>query len=66
MLLLHVCKLDTVSSDRDNTVAIVGGVLGAVTVLAIMVVMIVVALLVRNHGGLVLTGMKNKYVKALL
>ena len=53
------------SSDGDNTAAIVGGVLGAVTVLAIMAVMIVVVLLLRNRGGSHLTGMKNKYVKAL-
>ena len=69
MLLLHVCKLDIVSSggsDGDYTAAIVGVVLGAVTVLAIMAVMIVVVLLVRNHGGWHLTEMKNKYVKALL
>ena len=66
---LHVCKLDIVSSggsDGDNTAAIVGGGLGAVTVLAIMAVMIVVVLLVRNCGVSHLTGMKNKYVKALL
>ena len=56
----------TVSSDGDNTAAIVGGVLGAVTVLVIMAVIIVIVLLVRNHGGSHLTGMKNKYVKALL
>ena len=53
------------SSDGDNTAAIVG-VLGAVTLLVIMAVMIVIVLLVRNHGGSHLTGMKNKYVKALL
>ena len=54
------------SSDGDNTAAIVGGGLGAVTVLAITAVMIVVVLLVRNRAGSHFTGMKNKYVKALL
>ena len=63
---LHVCKLNIVSSDGDNTAAIVGGVLGAVAVLTIMAGMIVVVLLLRNRAESHLTGMKNKYVKALL
>ena len=48
-------------SDWDNTAAIVGGVLGTVTVLAVVAMMIVV--LLRNRGGWHLTVMKNKYVK---
>ena len=59
------CATDIVSSDGDNTAAIVG-VSGAVTVLAIMAVTIVVVLLLRNRGGWHLTGVKNKYVKAIL
>ena len=50
------------SSDGDNTAAIVGGVLGTVTLLAIMGMMIVVVILMRNCGWLHFTGMKNKYV----
>ena len=46
---LILCKLKTVSSRSggDNTAAIVGGVLGTVTVLAIMGMMIVVVILMR-------------------
>ena len=52
------------SSDGDNTAAIVGGVLGTstVTLLAIIGMMIVVVILMRNSGWLQFTGMKNKYV----
>ena len=46
----------------DNTAAIVGGVLGTVTLLAIIGMMIVVVILMRNCGWLYFTGMKNKYV----
>ena len=49
-------------SDGDNTAAIVGGVLGTVTVLAIMAVIVMVFLHLKNHGALHFTGMKNKYV----
>ena len=54
------------SSDGDNTAALVGGVLGTVTVLMIMAcpVTIVVVVLVRNRGRCHLSGMKKKYVKA--
>ena len=64
-ILLHVCKLETVtvSSDGDNTAAIVGGVLGTVTVLAILGMMIMVVVQVRNRGRPHFTGTKNKYVK---
>ena len=56
-------KLETVSSRSggDNTAAIVGGVLGTVTVPAIMGMMIVVVIILRNHGALHFTGMR-KYV----
>ena len=54
------------SSDGDNTAAIVGGVLGTVTVLAIVGMMIMVVLQVRNRGGSHFTGTKNKHVKDLL
>ena len=47
-------------SDRDNTAAIVGGVLGTVTVLAIMTVIVMVFLQLKNYGALRFTGM-NKY-----
>ena len=52
------------SSDEDNTAAIVGGVLGTstVTLLAIMGMMILVVILMKNCGWLHFTGMKNKYV----
>ena len=50
------------SSDGDNRAAVVGGVLGTVTLLAIMGMMIVVVILMRNCGWLHFTGMKNKYV----
>ena len=49
-------------SDGDNTAAIVGGVLGTVTVLAIMAVIVMVFLHLKNHGALCFTGMKKKYV----
>ena len=49
-------------SDGDNTAAIVGGVLGTVTVLAIMAVIVMVFLQLKNHKALHFTGMKNKYV----
>ena len=51
--------MDIVSSDGDNTVVIVGGVLGTDTLLAVMVVVVI---LMRNHGCLHFTGLKNKYV----
>ena len=44
-----------------NTAAIVGGVLGTVTVLAIMAVIVMVVLQLKNHGALHFTGMR-KYV----
>ena len=50
------------SSNGDNTAAIVGGVLGTVTLLAIIGMMIVVIILMKNCGWLHFTGMKNKYV----
>ena len=50
------------SSDGDNTAALVGGVLGTVTVLAIMAVIVMVFLQLKNHGALHFTGMKKKYV----
>ena len=50
------------STDGDNTAAIVGGVLGTVTVLAIVAVIVMVFLQLKNHGGLDFTRMKNKYV----
>ena len=49
-------------SDGDNTAAIVGGVLGTVTVLAIMAVIVMVFLHLKNHGGLHFSEIKNKYV----
>ena len=49
------------SSDGDNTAAIVGGVLGTVTLLAIMGMMIVVVILMRNRGWLHFTGMYVLY-----
>ena len=51
--------MDIVSSGGDNTVAIIVGVSGTVTLLAIMVVVVI---LMKNHGCLHFTGMKNKYV----
>ena len=56
-------KLETVSSraDGDNTAAIVGGVLGTVTVLAIMGMIVMVFLQLKKHGALHFMGMK-KYV----
>ena len=38
-------------SDGDNTAAIVGGVLGTVTTLAIMAVIVMVFLQLKNHGA---------------
>ena len=46
-------------SDGDNTAAIVGGVLGTVTVLAIMAVIVLVVIVLKNHGTLHFTGMKK-------
>ena len=50
------------SSDGDNTAAIVGGVLGTVTVLAIVAVIVMVVLQLKNCRGLHFTERKNKYV----
>ena len=50
------------SSDGDNTAAIVGGVLGTVTGLAIMAVIVMVFLKLKNCGGLYFPERKNKYV----
>ena len=46
-------------SDGDNTAAIVGGVLGTVTGLAIMAVIVMVFLQLKNHGALCFTEMKK-------
>ena len=50
------------SSDGDNTAAIVGGVLGTVTVLAIVAVIVLVVLQLKNCRGFHFTERKIKCV----